>query len=357
MRAENATALSSYTMTEESIAAYIQHEQSRGASEVAIRKYKRFTRSLYEWLPEDKTITRDQLIAWRQSLKNHGYSAQTEQNYAKGVNRYLEYIGCLDIRFTRGRPRDITGQEFGYLTAIEPTGEKHRTNYVWRCRCRCGKEVEYPATRLLLGNTVSCGCLRGEHLKSVNKYFDGTSLRQSIEDQVHSTRTQSGYTGVTAKRGKWQAYITYKGQRISLGCYTDLEDAVKARARGKELVQMDAMGLLDFYEELHKDDPERPDRGQIRAMQKKPRQDPPLKSEGRVIRSNNTSGCPGVSRNRDKWEVKITFQKTTYRIGYYENIEEAIAARKEAERMIHENATEFPDWALRQRQSRMPPRG
>ena len=209
----------SYVMTSDNIAAYIQHEIDRGVSVTSLRNSRRVLSSLYEWLPEDKIVTRDLLLAWRQSLKDHGYTSQTELNYVKGINRYLDYMGFSEIRFNRGRAKDIAGKQFGYLTAIEPTGEKNRTDYIWRCRCRCGKEVEYPATRLLLGNTVSCGFLRREHFNEVNKYIGGTSLRQSIEEQVHSTRAMSGYTGVTVKRGKWKAYIMYKGRDISLGCY------------------------------------------------------------------------------------------------------------------------------------------
>ena len=124
MRDENPTALSSYTMTEESIAAFIQHEQGIGASETATRNNKRFVTALFEWLPEDKLITKDRLAAWRQNLKDHGYAPITELNYVKGVNRYLDFIGCSSIRFNRGRAKDIAGQTFGCLTAIESTGEK-----------------------------------------------------------------------------------------------------------------------------------------------------------------------------------------------------------------------------------------
>ena len=81
-----------------------------------------------------------------------------------------------------------------------------------------------------------------------------------LEEQVCSIRALSGYTGVTTKREKWKAYIKYKGQNIDLGCYTNLKDAVKARARGKEIVRADAAGLLDFYGELHKNDLLVPDR-------------------------------------------------------------------------------------------------
>lgn len=315
----------------------------RGASENALRNYRKITKAVYEWLPEDKVLTKDRLLSWRQALKDHGYSPDTELNYVKGINRYLDFIGQSDLRFNRGKPKDIAGKQFGYLTAIEPTGEKNRKDLIWRCVCKCGKEVEYPATRLLTGNTLSCGCLRGEHFKEINKYFDGTSLRQSIEEKVHSTKAMSGYTGVTTKRGKWKAYIRYKGQNISLGCYTKLEDAVKARARGKELVQMDALGLLDFYEELHKDDPARPNREQVRQMQEKPLPEPPAELRIKAIRSNNTSGYPGVHRKRDKWAAKITYQKVTYQLGTFENIDGAIAARQEAERLLLANPQKFQE--------------
>lgn len=55
---------------------------------------------------------------------------------------------------------------------------------------------------------------------------------------------------------KWQARITYKGVQYSLGCYFNIDDAVKARARAKELVMADAQGLLDFYNELSKSFPQ-----------------------------------------------------------------------------------------------------
>lgn len=340
-----------HVMTSESVAAYIQYETDRGASKDSVRNYKRVTHSLFEWLPEDKTITKDRLLAWRQNLKDHGYTAQTELNYVKGINRYLDFAGLSEIRFNRGKPKNIAGKQFGYLTAIEPTGARSRKDIVWRCRCQCGSEVEYPATRLLLGNTVSCGCLRGAHFKEANKYIGGTSLRQSIEEQVHSTRAKSGYTGVTTKRGKWKAYIKYKGQDIDLGCYAKLEDAVKARARGKELVQADALGLLDFYEELHRNDPALPDRSKVRQENREPKQEPLEPSILRAVRSNNTSGYPGVHRKRDKWAAKITFQKATYQLGCYESIEDAIAARRKAERKLQEDPQGFSDWARKQRQS------
>ena len=78
--------------------------------------------------------------------------------------------------------------------------------------------------------------------------IDKTNLRQSLREQVESPIAASGFTGVTKKREKWQAYINYKGKRYFLGCYEKLEDAVNARARAKQLVMEDAEKLLEFYQ-------------------------------------------------------------------------------------------------------------
>lgn len=61
----------------------------------------------------------------------------------------------------RGNPKDLAGQKFGRLTAVEATrtlGNKR----AWRCRCECGREVVSATGNLTNGHTASCGCLRRE---------------------------------------------------------------------------------------------------------------------------------------------------------------------------------------------------
>lgn len=55
--------------------------------------------------------------------------------------------------------KDITGEKFGRLTAIERVG-KNKYNYaLWKCKCDCGNEVVVSGRSLRSGNTKSCGCL------------------------------------------------------------------------------------------------------------------------------------------------------------------------------------------------------
>ena len=334
----------SHRMTQKSMSAFVQHEADKGASENMIRRFKGTLKVMYDFLPEDKCITKQRLLEWRKGMEDSGYASITILNYVKYINRYLDYVGCSEIRFNKGRAKDLTGMTFGYLTAIEPTGAKDRGDIVWLFHCKCGNSIELPETRVLLGNTLSCGCLKGAHFKTTMKMINGTSLVMSMTEKVESTRSVSGYTGVTPKRDKWHAYITYKGVHYSLGSYWKIDDAVKARARAKELVMADAQGLLDFYTELEKSFPQLPNK---RTEPKRKFQyqewvvnDTPASM---ATRSDNTSGYPGVNFHNGKWDVKICYQGIRYRIGRFVDIEDAVATRKSAEQLLKEDPQRFLD--------------
>jgi hypothetical protein len=58
--------------------------------------------------------------------------------------------------------RDLTGQRFGKLIAIEVAGKNNNGDkFMWKCKCDCGNE-EFIAlgTNLTQGRTTSCGCSR-----------------------------------------------------------------------------------------------------------------------------------------------------------------------------------------------------
>lgn len=338
---KNITRKSTYIMTEESILSFLCAEEERGVSKERLSQRKHFALELYKWLPAEKVITKENLRAWRQALQDKGYSSMTIQNYVKGINQYLNHVGCSDLKFSQGRAKDLTGQQFGFLTALEATGEKHRRDLVWRCRCKCGNEIDLPATRLLTGNTLSCGCLHVEHLQRANKYIDGTSIRQALEDPIKSTRNKSGFIGVTERNGKWRAQIYYKGQYFYLGSYSKLEDAVKARARAKELVQEDAQALLEIYNELHEQIQPLPTKDDIVKQASPIKNTEKQTSAEPALRSDNTSGCAGVTRHRNRWVAKITYQKKTYQLGSFSDQESAVRARKTAEQELQRDPACF----------------
>jgi hypothetical protein len=56
------------------------------------------------------------------------------------------------------RPRDLAGQTFGLLTALEPTADRYHGDVVWLCRCTCGRVVRASSWNLRAHVKHSCGC-------------------------------------------------------------------------------------------------------------------------------------------------------------------------------------------------------
>lgn len=148
---------------------------------------------------------------------------------------------------------DITGRTFGWLTALYPLDKRDNSGgVIWRCRCACGQETDASYNGLMYGNKRSCGCRKKEH------------------DQ--------------ALRG----YLTH----VDGTCI----DSLKSRKTPK----------------------------------------------------NNTTGVRGVYRAGDKFMAKIVFQKRQYHLGRYDTLEEAAEARQEAEEQINGTAVSYYErWQAR----------
>lgn len=58
------------------------------------------------------------------------------------------------------KTKDISGQAFGRLTALERRGKDATRKTIWNCVCACGKQTQATMLNLVTGNTKSCGCLR-----------------------------------------------------------------------------------------------------------------------------------------------------------------------------------------------------
>ena len=66
--------------------------------------------------------------------------------------------------------KDITGQKFNYLTAIKRTRKYYNDSrqawgeWMWECKCICGKFIEKRIGQLTTGDSKSCGCMKSEML-------------------------------------------------------------------------------------------------------------------------------------------------------------------------------------------------
>lgn len=146
------------------------------------------------------------------------------------VGRTTQSCGCLHAEaVSESNTKDLTGRVFGQLKAIRLTDR--RTNggvRIWGCECSCGKTAFVSSSNLVRGNTLSCGHLNtdGEDFRTRVKYLDS---------KLYMNNT-SGHKGVSRvkRSGNWVAYINFQGERISLGRFTDIQDAIRARKEAED---------------------------------------------------------------------------------------------------------------------------
>lgn len=130
------------------------------------------------------------------------------------------------------------GDKFGYWTVISQVGK------CFICQCVCGNVHKVPATRLLSGRSLSCGCRRNEK-KDMDNLQKGWSIMQKLRQSGTSPNYSSSrktnknsstsITGVSLmKSGKYRAYIVIDRRQIYLGTFFDVEEAIIARKVAEE---------------------------------------------------------------------------------------------------------------------------
>ena len=241
------------------------------------------------------------------------------------------------------RPKnDLTNKKFNRLTVmyqaedyVYPNTNKHLT--MWHCKCECGNEIDVLQSSLITGNTKSCGCLvvdKGKENGRKNiKYVNKNAYADNIYDL-------SGEFGIGYSFDK-QYYF-----------YFDLEDYNKIRKHRwfrKEdgdysywftridghMVRMHRY-IMDCYDTdkdvdhiYHNTYDNR--KSKLRICQHF------QNIISSKMYSNNTSGRKGVywDKSREKWMACITYNKKTINLGRFENFEDAVKAREEAEKKYH----------------------
>ena len=122
----------------------------------------------------------------------------------------------------------LIGKKFGRLTVVKKD-EKDKRHPHLICNCECGKTISINIEHLLSGRSKSCGCLRIE-----NTFVENTSLN-TINSKIRIDN-KSGVRGVGWYKAtnRWVAHIAFQKRKYTLGYYTDIKDAIKARKKAEE---------------------------------------------------------------------------------------------------------------------------
>ena len=105
--------------------------------------------------------------------------------------------------------KDLSGKDFGVLHVICLQGVKDAKSgqkRIWKCRCRCGKEVFLPTYKLTSGATKSCGCI--------------------IDDMNHkASRSNVSCISYDKNKNKYRARISRYNKTYCLGRFDNYKDA------------------------------------------------------------------------------------------------------------------------------------
>ncbi|HJA93979.1 MAG TPA: hypothetical protein H9717_12870 [Candidatus Eisenbergiella merdipullorum] len=155
---------------------------------------------------------------------------------------------------------DLRGRRFGRLVAEYPTARRdHKGSVYWHCRCDCGKETEATEDGLIFGNNQSCGCLKRETQKRLPENLhrvDGTCV-EWLEKRKSRSDNTSGFRGVYRKKdGRFRVSIGFKRQRIYLGTYETMEEAVEVRRKAEKEIHEAFLEMYRRWTERCDRDPE-----------------------------------------------------------------------------------------------------
>ena len=90
-----------------------------------------------------------------------------------------------------GKIKDISGQKFGQLTAIEFVGVENN-KAIWLCKCDCGNECIVNHRYLRSGETESCGCIKSRGNATVMRWLNTNHKKYQAEYSFKDFYTTPG---------------------------------------------------------------------------------------------------------------------------------------------------------------------
>lgn len=92
--------------------------------------------------------------------------------------------------------RDIKGERFGSLVAIEYVGSDKLGHALWLFECDCGNTKVNLSNKVLTGNTSTCGCRNGHGMRYTRMYRTWINMRVRCYDKNAANYKFYGARGI-----------------------------------------------------------------------------------------------------------------------------------------------------------------
>lgn len=194
------------------------------------------------------------------------------------------------------------------LTVIEKREERQDRYCMWLCRCDCGGEILVSSKRLKRGTVTDCGCIPKKDARN------GT-IREDLTGRTYGRLTALYPTTGRDSKGSviWHC-------RCECGKELDISEGSLVHGHYRSCGCLKQEMQKQISDRLHMID-----HTCVEILEKRKR------------RKDNTSGFRGVSLLKNgRYRVSIGFKKQRFHIGIFSGFEEAVQARLEAEKLIHD---------------------
>lgn len=223
-----------------------------------------------------------------------------------------------------GRFIDISGRRFGHLIVIRRVDDHilkgGRKQAMWECVCDCGKTSIASGDHLRSGHTTSCGCRQMEAARKAQRKYnpyriEGEKAFVKFFNCDKEMIVDLDFWENDAKRFCW----TYSGNGYAKACIGD--------RRSIEYYHIYAFpncpeGMVRDHIDGNKLNNTRENIRFVRPIDN-------AKNHSAIGRG--ASGRTGVSRKRGKWCATIVSDRRIIDLGTFDDIADAIKARKAAE--------------------------
>lgn len=267
------------------------------------------------------------------------------------------------------RSADLLGKRFGRLVVVEKLDQRQDRYQLWRCRCDCGGEILVNTKRLTRGTVTHCGCLPQTTARRGSRAEDLTGRRFGRLTVLNRVENRKGRTcwlcrcdcgglctatahalkagkvlGCGCQRGEHSSMADLTGQRF--GRLTALFPTERRNKKGSVYwhCRCDCGGET----EVTQDDLVRGNCQSCGCLKREVQQEIPNRLhhldgtcvewlEKRKHRRDNTSGFRGISSLKNgRFKATIGFKGQRFYLGTFPSFPEAVAARMEAEEILHQ---------------------
>lgn len=235
--------------------------------------------------------------------------------------------------------KDLTGQQFGRLVVISQNEEdriypsgKHAAR--WNCHCDCGNDCVVVGWYLTSGDTNSCGCLNSEQAAEL-----GSQMLKK-----YNTYDLSGDYGIGYTEDGDEFWFDIEDYELIKDYYWsyDTNGYVTTHPTNSPEIRLHRLVMHAKYDVVidHKNHPHGSERKVDNRKCNLRYATDSQNAMNRHINSNNTSGVKGVGwkKENQKWCAYICKNNKQIHLGYFNNFEDAVKVRKQAEKEL------FGEW-------------